>query len=418
MASGNNVKNYGLKFLAQSDQGGRSDGLQVMVHKGYAYVAHPWSQGFSIIDVREPRAPRTVNYVPAPPNTWSIHLQTHDNLLLVVHAMDLFADVAFAADERTYYTRSVGDTVGTAQAEKPARSWSSGMAIYDLSNPEAPRQIGFFPVKGVGIHRIWYTGGRWAYVSALIDGYTDYIFVVVDLADPTRPVEAGRFALPGMHAAAGETPQWREGQRVALHHALVHGDTAYACWRDGGLTLLDLKDRSAPQLISHRNWSPPYGGGTHSPLPLPGRNLLVVADEAVLDHQADGLKLTWIFDIRDPANPISISTLPTPDDADYVAKGGHFGPHNLYENRPGSFVSEELIFATYQNAGIRVFDIANAYQPREVASYVPPDPVKMIDKRPGRPPVIQSADLFVDARGIVYATDYNAGLSILEFTGF
>jgi hypothetical protein len=25
------------------------------------------------------------------------------------------------------------------------------------------------------------------------------------------------------------------------------------------------------------------------------------------------------------------------------------GPHNLHENRPGSFVSSELIFATYQN---------------------------------------------------------------------
>jgi hypothetical protein len=26
------------------------------------------------------------------------------------------------------------------------------------------------------------------------------------------------------------------------------------------------------------------------------------------------------------------------------------GPHNLHENRPGSFVSSELIFAIYQNA--------------------------------------------------------------------
>jgi hypothetical protein len=25
---------------------------------------------------------------------------------------------------------------------------------------------------------------------------------------------------------------------------------------------------------------------------------------------------------------------------------GNFGPHNLHENRPGSFVSEDIIFAT------------------------------------------------------------------------
>jgi len=405
----------GLKPLGHSDQGGRPDGLQVMVHRGYAYVAHLWSQGFTIVDVREPSQPRTVNYVAAPPHTWTIHLQTHDDLLLVVHARDLFADAAFS-DERTYYTRSVGDTVGSSKA-RMVRHWSAGMAIYDLKNPEQPRQIGFFPVEGVGVHRIWYTGGRWAYVSALLDGYTDYILLIVDLQDPTRPVEVGRYALPGMHAAAGEVPTWSANKRYALHHAVVHGDTAYACWRDGGLTLLDVSRREAPRLISHRNWSPPFGGGTHSALPLPSRGLLVVADEAVLDHQEDGLKLTWVFDIRDPGNPVSISTLPTPCDDDYVRKGGHFGPHNLHENRPGSFVSDTLVFATYQNAGIRVFDISNAYQPREVAFHVPANPVRMADKRPGRPAVIQSADLFVDTKGLVYATDYNAGMSILEFTG-
>ncbi|PNT90689.1 hypothetical protein CDQ84_19540, partial [Clostridium thermosuccinogenes] len=47
--------------------------------------------------------------------------------------------------------------------------------------------------------------------------------------------------------------------------------------------------------------------------------------------------------------------VPPPDEADYVAKGAHFGPHNLHENRPGSFVSSTLIFATYQNAGVRAY---------------------------------------------------------------
>ena len=41
-------------------------------------------------------------------------------------------------------------------------------------------------------------------------------------------------------------------------------------------------------------------------------SLLVVLDEAVLDHQEDGLKLIWIFDIREPKNPVSISTCSTP----------------------------------------------------------------------------------------------------------
>ncbi len=416
-----------MKLIGHSDIGGRGDGLQVMVHRGFAYVAHPWSQGFSIVDVRDPRRPGRTVFVPAPENTWTIHLQTHDDLLLVVDALDLFADTSKFPDEKSYYTRSVGHTVGTADGgetvgtaeggSRTTRPWTAGMTVYDISIPDAPRKIGFLPVEGVGIHRIWYVGGRWAYASALLDGFSDYIFITIDMADPTRPEIAGRWWLPGMNAAAGETPTWGAGRRFALHHALTEGDTAYACWRDGGLTILDIADRANPKLIAHRNWSPPYGGGTHSPLPLPARDLLIVADEAVLDNEEDGRKLTWVFDIRDKANPVSISTFPVPSEVDYAAKGGHFGPHNLHENRPGSFVSDTLIFATWQNAGVRAFDISDPYRPVETGALVPPAPRAMTDKRPNRPRVVQSADIFVDAAGLLYVTDNNGGLSIVEYGG-
>ena len=404
-----------MRIIGHSDQGGRPDGMQLMVHRGHAYVAHMFSGGFSVLDVRDPKNPRTLTYVPAPPNTWTIHLQTHDDLLLVIHAKDMFGAQEFA-DERAYYSGALGKTVGTADATR-TRDWSAGLAVYDISKPAAPRRIGFMPVEGGGIHRLWYTGGRWAYASVLLDGFTDYIFMTVDMGDPSRPREAGRWWIPGMNLAAGETPAWPTSRRYGLHHAIVHGDTAYAAWRDAGMVVLDVADRSQPKLVVHKNWSPPFGGGTHNCLPLPDRDLLVVLDEAVLDHQEDGLKLIWVFDNRVRENPVSIATCPSPAEADYRAKGGHFGPHNIHENRPGSFVSSQLIFATYQNAGIRVFDISNAFAPKEVGALVPPAPARMMDKRPNRTRVIQSADVFVDAAGIVYATDYNGGLSIIEFEG-
>ena len=375
-----------------------------------------FSKGFSVIDVRDARNPRAVNYLPAPPGTWNIHLQTHDDLLLVINAKDMFAAAEFA-DEHAYYRGQLGTVVGTAEAGSSARDWTAGLAVYDISAPATPRRIGFMPVAGGGIHRIWYTGGRWAYVSALLDGFTDYIFMTVDMADPAKPRAAGRYWIPGMNLAAGEAPAWPAASRCGLHHAIVNGDTAYAAWRDAGMVVIDVADRTQPKLIVHRNWSPPFGGGTHNCLPLPDRQLLVVLDEAVLDHQEDGLKLIWVFDNRDPANPVSIATFPTPAEADYVAKGGQFGPHNIHENRPGSFVSSELIFATYKNAGVRVFDIRDQYRPNEVGAWVPPVPSRMMDQRPNRARVIQSADVFVDKSGLIYSTDYNAGLFILEFGG-
>lgn len=406
-----------MRLVGYSDQGGRPDGVQLMVNKGYAIVGHMFSKGFSVIDVRDPRNPKPVKHVAAPPNTWNIHLQTHEDLLLVINAKDMFAADEFL-DETQYYKGALGKKVGTADSERPrVRDWTAGMSVYDISNPGDPREIAFMPVEGGGIHRIWYTGGRWAYASVLLDGFTDYIFVTIDMADPARPREAGRYWLPGMNTAAGEVPSWEPTRRNGLHHAIVNGDTAYGAWRDAGLVMMDVSDRFNPKLITHRNWSPPFGGGTHNCLPLPDRNLMVVADEAVLDNCEDGIKYIWMFDIREPSNPISISTLPTPSEADYVNKGAHFGPHNIHENRPDSLVSSDTIFATYQNAGVRVFDIRNEFRPEEIAAFVPPTPNRLMDHRPNRPKVVQSCDVWVSVEGLIYCSDYNAGLYILEYQG-
>jgi hypothetical protein len=64
-----------------------------------------------------------------------------------------------------------------------------------------------------------------------------------------------------------------------------------------------------------------------------------------------------------------------------------------------------------------VFDISDQFRPREVGALVPPAPSRMMDTRPNRARVIQSADVFVDADGLIYSTDYNAGLYVLEFAG-
>ena len=51
-----------MRIVGHTDQGGRPDGVQVMVHRGYAYVGHMFSKGFSVIDVRDAKNPRAVNY--------------------------------------------------------------------------------------------------------------------------------------------------------------------------------------------------------------------------------------------------------------------------------------------------------------------------------------------------------------------
>ena len=242
-----------------------------MVNKGFAYIGHMFSKGFSVVDVRDPRNPKPAGYFAGAADTWNIHLQTHGDLLLVINAKDMFAAAEFQ-DERAYYKGALGKKVGTAAGRgEPPRNWTAGMAVYDISEPAEPRQIGFMPVEGGGIHRIWYTGGRWAYASALLDGFTDYIFITIDMADPTKPLEAGRWWMPGMNLAAGETPDWAPTRRYGLHHPIVSGDTAYCAWRDAGL--VDARRRRPqraqadrpPQLV-------PALRRRHAQLPAPARS--------------------------------------------------------------------------------------------------------------------------------------------------
>jgi hypothetical protein len=400
-----------IKFLARDDQGGRLDGVQVIVHKGYAFIGHMFADGFSVVDVRDPTKPKTVAFVPAPTNTRSHHLQIHGDLLLCVNGPNIWAMQQYAS-QADYYATPLADAF--TKGEQP---FGAGIRVFDISKPASPREISYLHMPGFGAHRIWWVGGRYAYVSAHLAGYIDHVLAIVDLADPAKPLLAGHWWLPGMWRAGGETPPPSFGKRTALHHMIVADNIGYSAWRDGGYTVHDLSDPVKPKLLSHRNYAPPFGGGAHTPLPLPKRKLLVLADEATSANCANGLAYTWVIDVRAPENPVSIATLPQPDEDNFCAKGAKFGPHNIHENRPGSFVSEEIVFVTYHNAGLRVYDIRDAFHPKQVGFFVPPPPEKLVDQRPNPVKVIQSCDIFVDVNGVMYLTDTNAGLYILQYEG-
>src|SRR6516165_4001258 len=208
-----------IEFVGHTDQGGRGDGVQVMVARGHAYIGTRVSRGVMVTDVTDPRKPKPVNFAPIHPNSWCMHLQAAEDLLLCIEELDLKALLS----QQDYYSRS--NQVDSARYGKRGVDFSAGMRVYDIADPASPRPIGFMEVEGLGLHRIWWTGGRYAYASALLDGFIDHILIVIDMAEPTRPAEVGRWWIPGMNASAGETTDWKG--RWALHHAVVADDIAY-----------------------------------------------------------------------------------------------------------------------------------------------------------------------------------------------
>ena len=399
----------GIRHLSYSDQGGRPDGVQVMFNRGHVYVGHMFSDGVTILDSADPRRLKPAGFFTAGTNTRTHHLQVANDVMLLANGANIVAMQSYD-NLRGYFENALADSITNK------KKFRSGLSIHDISKPGEMREIAFLEIPGFGVNRLWWTGGRYAYLAVHFDGYTDHILAIVDLQNMTKPEIVSKWWLPGMHRAGGETPTAPQGKRYALHHMIVAGTRGYAAWRDGGLTLHDLSDAANPKLLSHVNWSPPYPGGTHTALPMPQRQLVVVADESNADFCAKGLFYTWIVDARAEDNPVPIATLPTPTGLDFCAMG-NFGPHNLHENRPGSFVSEDTIFATYHNAGVRVFDIRDQYRPNEIASWVPPMPARMLDPRPRVARNALTCDCYVTPEGIIYASDWNLGLNVLEYLG-
>ncbi len=368
----------GFSQVGHSDLGGFGDGMQVMRAGAALYVGHlgPSGMGTSILDVSDPSDPRLVRQIPAPPGGHTHKVQVADGLLMTNHE-------AF-------------------RGELPERV---GMAVYDLADPFAPREIGFWDSTGLGVHRIVYEGGRYAYVSATPSGFAERIWVVVDISDPEQPTERARWWWHGM--ADDESPDWPEGETRSVHHAMVQGDRAYLGFWDSGMVILDISNLDEISVVSHLQWA--VGGHTHTCLPLAGRGLVAVTDEALTDGCEDDPHMVRLVDVSNEVHPEVVAICPVPE-GDFCDRGLRFGAHCLHENRPDSYRSSEVIFATYFNAGLRVFDTTDPISPTEIGHWIPECPTGQ--------QAVQINDVWVGEDLLVFATDrVNGGVYALEPVG-
>lgn len=392
MAVSEKIDAHRMSVVGHIGLEGKGDCMHVNVVDGVAYVGHMGEHdiGTSIIDVSNPARPELITQIMSEPGTHSHKVQVIGDILLVNHECNRFL--------------------------KPApEAWSAGLAVFDVSDPAKPKKIGFYPTPGNGVHRMTWWEGRYAYVSGTAEGYRGRILHIVDMDDPTNPTEAGRWWLPGQHAAGGEVPDWEParapgpgdpGREVALHHALPHGDDRlYLGYWDAGFVMLDISDKSDPKMISRMQLGP-ESRCTHTVFRPPGRDILIITDEQIqrwIGHQ----RHVWVVDISDEANPAVLSRLPVPEPS-RQDEGIRWGPHNVHEMKPGTLIDPDLIFLTYFAGGIRAYDISDPRNPTEVGHIVPPAP-------PGRD-TIQLNDVTATEDGLIYVTDrHTDGLYIVDF---
>src|SRR5580765_926833 len=205
-----------IRHISYSDQGGRPDGVQVMVNRGHVYVGHMFSDGVTILDAANPRQLKPVGFFTAAAGTRTHHLQVADDVLLLANGANIVAAQSYD-NMRGYFENALADSITNK------KKFRSGLSIHDISKPAEMKEIAFLEMPGFGINRLWWTGGRYAYVSAHFDGYTDHIMCIVDLQNITKPEIISKWWLPGMYRAGGEPSTLAPGKRVALHHMIVSG---------------------------------------------------------------------------------------------------------------------------------------------------------------------------------------------------
>ena len=384
--------------------GGIGEGMAMQLAKDgrrILWLAHESApKNFTAVDVTDPCAPRVIVQTELP------HAKVRSN------SLDIVGDTMVVA----YQTKTIG--------LKPA-----GFDVFDIAEPERPRLISHFDASGQhsrGVHAVWFVDGEFVHMAAGAGDFQprhpndDQCYRIVDVRNPSKPVEAGRWWFPGTREGDSDpAPERLEPKHDAgfrAHNTNVYPerpDRAYVGYIDGGAVILDIADKAHPKLVANWRYSPPFNGFTHTVLPLFDRNLLIVSDECVKNDGLDWPKLVWVVDARVETNPVPVSTFPAPPHSAFARRGGRFGAHNLHENLPvpGSWRSDQLIVGTFFNAGVRVYDVSNAYQPQEVAYFVP--------AAPPLSPVgaVQLNDVFVDDRRLVYTVDrFVGGLYILEMT--
>ena len=373
MAQGKGIRHVGYMDCA--------GGGQVVVKNNIAYVGNMSApDGTVIFDVGDPKNPRELARLGMFTGTHSHKVRVENDLMVVNRERNPF------------------------QPGAPAE-FKGGLGIYDVSSPAKPRLITNWETAGMGVHRFDFDG-RYAYISPTAKGYVGNIMMILDLADPTKPVEVGRWWMPGQWIEGGETPTWK-GTDHRCHHPLRLGNRLYTSYWHGGFVILDIEDLSKPKLVSSYNTYPPFPWPTHTCLALPfavqNRRIMLVASEDAGRAREFYPAFLWVYDITDEKHPTPF--------ASYQVEGidGTPQPEFTGVHQPSEVVTGTEIPVAWFAYGVRVLDFANPHAPKEVAWYMP-------DPAPGHGDKarVQSNDVTVDRRGLIYLLDRIRGCHILE----
>jgi hypothetical protein len=429
-------ESWRTRLVGVHDLQGR-ESLQVTLKGDWCYVGHlpgralnPLTgeveeNGTSILDVSDPAAPVLVCHIPA-------EADANCRAVQVIHS---------PGDGRAYLTRN---------NEAPGAAGLDVFDVTDRSRPVRTAAIRETPAGSISSsHKGWWDEATGLYFASVGEpGFRPGGHLGIwDLSDPRRPAFVGRHWIPGQHESEPDPDPG--GRGLTMHHPIVDmaAGRAYMGYPWGGqLVVVDLADIANPRSILTYSIEPTFNKGPHTAIPFfgvecpnfsPGigdvRDFILFVNEANnwRPSKKEVRTMLFVLDVTAWDHPMTVETFRVPDAA-YIDRGGRFGPHQFAETRDGRLYApaenDNLLFVAYFSGGLRILDVADPFDVREVGFYVPAITERTM-ARPSRfddapelqglvKRVIQTNDVDLDQRGLAYLTDRaGTGLHIIEFMG-
>src|SRR5712692_1271801 len=285
-----------------------------------------------------------------------------------------------------------------------------GIRNYDITDPTKPNMLQEFNTgeKGNGTHHNFYDGGQYAYLDC---GWDDQLrlenhqrpysnaIMIVDMSDPAKVKEVSRWWVPGQRLGeeeeykkyrfAGDHTSWtgNHGALTVPKRVEDGGTVGYGGFGAFGMYVMDLSDIKHPKPYGKVQYEFDAFGtipfhtcysvitdAAHPKL----QNIVVALHEAIEADCREVYHTPYMVDVRDPKNPKIIGFFPrpaAPPDApypDFCMARGRFGSHNTQCWLAPGASKPNIMAVSWFNAGLRVFDISEPTQPKEVAWFVPP----------------------------------------------
>ncbi|MBN8230313.1 hypothetical protein JYK02_22625 [Corallococcus macrosporus] len=248
-------------------------------------------------------------------------------------------------------------------------SGSSGVVVYDISNPADPRYVRAVPNEPLNVHTVHVKGDR---LYAMAPSPGDAV-LILDVSSPLAPVELNRVS-PGTSVSGP-------------HDAFVYEDRLYVSYTEAGYQAFDVADAEHVLPLGGYAFDGQYAHasavGTFA-----GRTIAFEGGEFAGSHLR-------VLDVTDPANMKLIG--------EYGLRP-ELSIHNM-------ILQGTKLYVAYYQEGVRVLDVSHPPKPREVAyfnTYRETDPGRAGGTFEG------AIGIRVPGDGFLYVVDTARGLLILS----